>query len=386
MRRGGGHGFRIQELGVFIAAIPVAVWAYLLVGRGGFWRIRPHRAPASSTRHSIAAVIPARDEAASIGAAVSSLIAQDLPVIVVDDHSADATALMARQNGAIVLAAAPLPAGWTGKMWAVAQGVEFASKRRPEYLLLTDADIVHGAGTIAALLATAAEGGFDLVSLMALLRTESFAERALLPAFVFFFLMLYPPPWIENAKYRAAGAAGGCMLIRREMLERIGGIAAIRGELIDDCALARAVKRNGGKIWLGLTRETRSVRAYAGGEGIWRMISRTAFTQLRYSPVLLCAALAGLVTTSMAPPVFAFIGPRRAAGCAAWLTMSIAYAPMLRLYRRSLVWAPALPLIAAFYAAATIDSAVRYWSGRGGMWKGRTQAQCGSRGVEGTIV
>ncbi len=257
-----------------------------------------------------------------------------MPVIVVDDHSSDATAEVARQNGAMVLAGAPLPAGWTGKMWAVAQGVETASRREPDYLLLTDADIVHGPGTIAPLAALAADGGFDLVSLMVLLRAESFAERALVPAFVFFFLMLYPPGWIGNAKYRTAGAAGGCMLIRREMLERIGGIESIRGELIDDCALARAVKRNGGKVWLGLTRETRSIREYRGCGEIWRMISRTAFTQLRYSPLRLCGAVMGLAITYVAPPVFVFLGPR-AAGACAWIMMSVAYAPMLRFYGRS---------------------------------------------------
>jgi len=261
-------------------------------------------------------------------------------------------------------------------MWAVAQGVAAAAATHPDYLVLTDADVVHAPDSVSQLIAKAEEGPFDLVSLMVLLRTESLAEKALIPAFVFFFLMLYPPASIENPNSRTAGAAGGCMLIRREMLERIGGIETIRGELIDDCALARAVKRCGGKVWLGLTHDTRSIREYGGFTGIWEMISRTAFTQLNYSPILLCGTLAGLTITYLAPPLLALTFQPVAAslGIAAWLLMSIAYAPILRFYRRPLFWAPALPLIALFYAAATIDSAVRYWTGRGGTWKGRAQA------------
>lgn len=323
---------------------------------------------------AIVAIIPARNEAACIGQAVDSLAGT--PVIVVDDNSADATGEIARKHGATVISGRPLPPGWTGKLWAVSQGVEAAAADHPDYLLLTDADIVHGPGVVTALATKAATEGYDLVSLMALLRTESFAEKALIPAFVFFFLMLYPPSWIENPKRRTAGAAGGCIVIRREALERIGGIAAIRGELIDDCALARAVKRSGGRVWLGLTRDTRSIREYGGFGEIWRMISRTAFTQLNYSALLLCGTIAGLSVAFVLPPALAltFRPAASLAGLAGWLAMSIAYAPMLRFYRRSLLWAPALPLIAIFYAGATIDSAIRYWTGRGGMWKGRAQA------------
>ena len=323
---------------------------------------------------AIVAIIPARDEAACIGQAVASLAG--IEVIVVDDNSSDRTAEIAREHGATVVKGLPPAAGWTGKLWAVSQGVEVANARRPDYLLLTDADIVHGPGMVQSLVTKAELEGFDLVSLMVLLRTESFAEKALMPAFVFFFLMLYPPSWISNPKRRTAGAAGGCMVIRREMLERIGGIASIRGELIDDCALARAVKRNGGRVWIGLTRDTRSIRAYGGFNEIWRMISRTAFTQLKYSTLLLCGTIAGLVAAFLAPPVLALTFRPVAGwvGLAGWMGMSIAYAPMLRFYRRPVWWAPALPLIAMFYAGATIDSAVRYWTGRGGMWKGRPQA------------
>jgi len=322
----------------------------------------------------VTVVIPARDEAAYIEQAVGSLAG--MKVIVVDDNSSDSTAEMARACGAIVISGRALPPGWTGKLWAIAQGVEAASAMRPDYLLLTDADVVHSRDEIARLMRKVSEEGFDLASLMVLLRTESFAEKALIPAFVYFFLMLYPPRSIANPRRRTAGAAGGCMLIRREMLERIGGIAAIRSELIDDCALARAVKRSGGRVWLGLTRETRGIREYGGFGEIWRMISRTAFTQLKYSPLLLCGALAGLGAVFIAPPVLAltFRPVISVVGAALWLIIAASYVPMLRFYRRSLLWAPMLPLITMFYAGATVDSAIRYWIGRGGVWKGRAQA------------
>jgi len=357
---------------IVLGAVSAAIWIYLLIGRGGFWRVR-EASKWGGDSASVVAVIPARDEAASVGEAVDSLV-QQTNVIVVDDHSSDATVEIARRHGATVVNGNPLPPGWTGKMWAVAQGVEQAEDS--EYVLLTDADIVHAPRNVADLVARARAENLDLVSLMVLLRTESFAERALIPAFVFFFLKLYPPAWIANQRRRTAGAAGGCMLIRRAMLEKIGGIAAIRSELIDDCALARAVKRAGGKVSLGLTRETRSIREYGSFAEIWRMISRTAFTQLNYSPLTLCGTLAGLAITYLAPPVLVLTwSPIAAAlGGAAWLMMSIAYTPMLRFYRRSIAWAPALPLIALFYSAATVDSAIRYWTGRGGTWKGRAQA------------
>jgi hopene-associated glycosyltransferase HpnB len=357
-----------------IGVVSVAVWIYLLAFRGGFWIVRNHdREGSGAAGVNVAIVIPARDEAVNIGQAVDSLVPQ-ATVIVVDDHSSDATAEIARQHGASVIGGEPLPPGWTGKLWAVAQGVNVALEAGPDYLLLTDADIVHAPGNVADLVARAEGHGFDLVSFMMRLRTESIAERALIPAFVFFFLKLYPPAWIASSRYRTAGAAGGCILIRREMLERIGGIETIRGELIDDCALARAVKRKGGKVWLGLTRETRSIRTYGGFGEIWRMISRTAFTQLNYSPLMLCGAIAGLAVTYVAPPVLAltFSPIAGSLGAAAWLMMSIAYAPMLRFYARSVLWAPVLPLVALFYAGATIDSAIRHWTGRGGLWKGRT--------------
>ncbi len=362
-------------LGLTVAAI----WVYLLAARGSFWRMRedrPETAPPASAP-SVAAVIPARDEAESIAAAAGSLARQKYPgefhIVVVDDASEDGTAEIARAAAPpellTVIRAESLPPGWTGKLWAVAQGV---AQRRPDYYLLTDADIVHAPDNLLTLVSRAAAGGYDLVSYMATLRCESAAERALVPAFVFFFFMLYPPAWIRNPRRRTAGAAGGCMLVRREALERIGGIERIRGELIDDCALAREIKRSGGRVWLGLSSGTRSIRRYGSFGEIARMISRTAFTQLRYSAVLLLGTLAGLALTYLVPPVLAFRGSWY--GGAAWAMMTLSYLPILRLYRRSWLWAPLLPLIALFYAVATLLSAARYWSGSGGMWKGRSQA------------
>lgn len=352
------------------------VWVYLLVGRGGFWRMREDRPKISvpSPAPRVTAVIPARNEAAVIGRAVTSLLEQQYPgefhIVVVDDHSSDGTAKAAGEQ-ATVLQAAPLPPGWTGKLWAVAQGVGEAARFSPDYLLLTDADIVHHPETVSALLSQAAQG-YDLVSFMATLQCERLAERALVPAFVFFFFMLYPPGWIRDPRRRTAGAAGGCILIRREMLERAGGVERIRGELIDDCALAAAVKDAGGRVWLGLSSDTKSIREYHNFSEIGRMISRTAFTQLRHSWWLLAGTVAGLMLTYLIPPAAALAG--KPAGIMAWILMSIAYFPALRFYRRSPLWAPLLPLIAAFYAAATLHSAITYARGSGGMWKGRAQA------------
>ena len=359
-----------------LAALVVLVWLYLLLGRGFFWWTREAQfssGPAPLRR--VAVVIPARNEAPLIAKAVASLAAQDyggpFEIFVVDDHSTDATAEAAL--GAHVVAAGPLPDGWTGKLWAVSEGVRAAAAFEADYFLLTDADIVHAPGNLSRLVAHAEAGGYDLASLMVELRCETLAERALIPAFVFFFLKLYPPRWIASSTHATAGAAGGCMLVRRDALERIGGIAAIRGELIDDCALAKAVKRGGGRVWLGLTSQARSIRQYSSFAEVGRMISRTAFTQLGYSPLLLAGTVLGMSAIYLLPPVLA-LGFRSWLAALAWLMMMVAYAPVLRLYRRSLVWAPALPLVALFYTAATVASAVQYWMGSGGAWKGRAQA------------
>jgi len=369
------------------AAATLAIWLYLLLFRGGFWREfqrgagRP--AAPSSFAPRIVAVAPARDEAEFVGHAIASLAAQRAPgyfhIVLVDDHSSDATAAVAAAAAPsellTVVSAAPLPAGWTGKLWAAAEGIRHAAALRPDYLLLTDADIVHPPDNAATLAARAQAENYDLVSYMATLACRTPAERALVPAFVFFFFLLYPPAWIRGARHRTAGAAGGCMLVRYRKLEEIGGIEAIRGELIDDCALARAVKDAGGRVWLGLGETTHSIRPYGTFGDMGRMISRSAFTQLRHSALLLAGTVAGLLLTYVAPPVLTLFAPQPAAGMAAmaWLLMSVCCLPALRFYRRAWFGAPLLPLVALFYAGATVDSAISYWRGAGGRWKGRVQ-------------
>ena len=368
----------------FWAAVPVAIWIYLLLARGFFWRIETFRptpmAAADSDR--IAVVIPARDEAASIARVVESWRTQrydgPLRVFLVDDHSSDGTADLARRamegSHRLQLTSAPeKPAGWTGKLWAVSQGVAAAREFAPDYILFTDADIIHSADTLRGLVAQA-RSGYDMVSLMVRLNCRTLAERSLIPAFVFFFFMLYPPRWIGNPRSRTAGAAGGCMLVRRGLLEKAGGIEAIRDALIDDCALANAVKRAGGRVLLMAAESSDSLRVYRSFGEIGRMISRTAYTQLHYSPLLLAGTLAGLLITYVLPLIIAIFGSGvvRLEGIAAWLLMSIAYFPSVRYYRISPLWSFALPAIAVFYSGATMYSAVQYWRGRGGEWKGRT--------------
>jgi hopene-associated glycosyltransferase HpnB len=273
--------------------------------------------------------------------------------------------------------AAPLPAGWTGKLWSLNEGVTRAAKQAPEFYWFTDADVAHAPETLQRLVAEAEAGKLALASLMVLLHVNSLPERALIPAFLYFFLKLYPPRWIADSNARTAGAAGGCILLRRTALERVGGLAAIRGEVIDDCALARAVKESGGRIWMGLTRASVSLREYGGSGDIADLIARTAFTQLGYSAFVLFVTLAGMFFTYVAPVgvLFAHDSGARILGGVAWMLMSLTFLPTVRFYRRSLVWAPLLPLAALFYCYATCLSAMRYWLGRGGQWKGRTQAR-----------
>jgi len=368
----------VHDLSIAAGGLALAIWVYLLAFRGGFWRMRDEsqNGPHDALPLPVIAVIPARNEAACAGRAVKSL-ASEVRVVVVDDASEDDTARLAREAGAAVIAARPLPPGWSGKLWALSEGIRAASPDRPEYWLLTDADIVHPPGAVAGLVTRAREGPYDLVSYMVTLQCRSLAEQALIPAFVFFFFQLYPPAWIRSPRHRAAGAAGGCMLIRREMLERIGGIERIRGELIDDCALAGEVKRSGGRVWLGLSSGATSIRSYAGFGETGRMISRSAFTQLRHSWWLLAGTVAGLALAYLAPPLltlFADPGAAKGLGALAWLLMSVAYFPAVHFYRRPWFWAMLLPAIAVFYLGATLHSAFAWASGRGGMWKGRVQA------------
>ena len=383
------NAFRVEAVTLIhvAAAVPLAIWLYLLLLRGRFWVPCELANPAAETRARVVAVVPARDEAATIGRAVRSLLEQELAVplhvIVVDDGSTDGTEDAARAAAVAadaperltVLHGVPLQQGWTGKLWAMSQGVAAATQFDPDYLLFTDADIEHDRRNVAALAVHAEAHRLDLTSLMVRLSTATFAERCLIPAFVFFFFMLYPPRWIASVRSKVAGAAGGCILIRPAALERAGGLAAIRGRIIDDCALAAAVKRGGGSLWLGLARTTRSLRVYGSFGEIGAMISRTAFNQLRHSWWRLAAALLGLMVTYVAPPVLAWSGEPALAACAAaaWALMTLCYLPMVRFYRIPPLYALLLPAVALFYAGATLHSAVRYALGRGGQWKGRAQ-------------
>jgi hopene-associated glycosyltransferase HpnB len=379
-----------------IAAISLVIWVVLLTARGGFWQARERDdrdtfdSAAVQAWPSVVAVIPARNEAESIGHTIASLMRQDYPgvfrVVVVDDQSNDGTADIARAAAAearaserlTVLRGEPLPAGWTGKLWAVRQGIECArsSEPMPEWLLLTDADIAHASDNVLSLVTRAIADRRVMVSLMAKLRCDAWFERALIPAFVLFFQMLYPFAWVNRRDHPLAAAAGGCMLVRDDALRAAGGIESIRDEIIDDCALGARMKTQGA-IWLGLTERALSVRPYDNLGEIRRMVARTAYAQLNYSPWLLAATIVSLLLTFIAPPLLTLFasGAARFAGALAWFAMAFTYQPMLRFYGRSRGWGPFLPGVAVLYTAFTLDSALQHWRGRGGMWKGRAQAR-----------
>jgi hopene-associated glycosyltransferase HpnB len=402
------HPHTANVLGI----IALGIWLHLFLGRGWFWRVGKldaDREPGEALGEwpRVEAVVPARNEEETIEQAVVGLVKQDYPgafsVVIVDDHSEDATASVAQQvadeSGAgarlRIVSASALAAGWTGKLWALKEGVSNAgathsgassagvqaatSEAPTTYYWFTDADVDHAPDALRRLVVRAERDKLDLASLMVLLQAKTLPERALIPAFLYFFLMLYPPKWIADEELGTAGAAGGCILLRREALARIGGLEAIRGEVIDDCALAKAVKLSGGKVWMGLTRKSTSLRAYGSFGEIRDLIARTAFTQLRYSAVLLAGTLAGMLLTYVAPLVLlsAHDSTARLLGFSAWLLMSVSFLSTVRFYRLSIVWAPLLPLIAVFYTYATWLSAVRYWMGKGGLWKGRAQAPRG---------
>jgi len=377
-----------------LSLLTLVVWLGLFFFWGQFWRVwdfDADRARFPGLEHwpPVVAVLPARNEAQSIAAVVMSLAAQDYAgeffVVIVDDHSEDGTAEIARQAaeaaGAAlrvrVVSAPELPRGWTGKLWALEAGVNSAPAAEPDFFWFTDADVVHAPDTLRNLVSNAESAKLDLVSLMVLLKTESIAERLLIPPFVYFFLMLYPPRWTADSKSRTAGAAGGCVLLRRTSLERAGGLAAVSGEVIDDCALARAVKRSGGNIWMGLTRKSASLRSYSTFSEIRDLIARTAFTQLRYSALLLLGTMLGMAVTFLLPVVLTFSLSIHVwlFALGAWCLMTASFLPTVTFYRLQPIWSPLLPLAAVFYSVATWLSAFRYWLGRGGQWKGRTQAK-----------
>jgi hopene-associated glycosyltransferase HpnB len=365
------------------ALTSLAIWVYLVAARGRFWLSRPELAPVSSVRGPrVDVVVPARDEAQTIGPVIASLLAQDygggapesFAVTLVDDNSTDGTAERAgRAPDLKIVRGAPKPAGWVGKMWALEQGI--AAGDAP-LILLTDADILHEPEHLSTLVDRLQRSRLDMVSEMVHLNCSSLAERALVPAFVYFFQMLYPFARVNDARSSVAAAAGGTVLIRRVALERIGGIGAIKGALIDDVSLAKAIKRRegGGAIFLGHSALARSIRPYPAFADIWRMIARTAFTQLRRSAWLLLGTLVGLSLVWLAPLAAALLGRGwvRACGLAACALAVVSYLPTLTRYRRNFAWALALPLIALFYMAATVGSAVDAWSGAGARWKSRS--------------
>ena len=368
---------------LLLGFLPLAIWLYLLLGRSFFWRFaerddRDQPQPPAAWP-SVVAVVPARNEADVIAQSIGSLVGQDYKgdfhIVLVDDQSEDGTGDIARGLGSdrlTVMTGAVRPPGWTGKLWAMHQGSLESAKRAPDFIWFTDADIAHAPDNLSKLVARA---GSDkvLVSLMARLSCRTQAEHFLIPAFVFFFAMLYPFGAV-NRPGRVAAAAGGCMLARRGALEAAGGIAAIRHNIIDDCALARVMKAEG-PIWLGLTDRAVSLRPYENLSEIRRMVARSAYAELDYSPLQLLGTLLGLLLVYVAPVAMLLFadGPAQLAGALAWVLMALSFQPILRFYRQSPIWGFLLPLIAVFYAVFTFDSAIQYWSGKGGMWKGRSQ-------------
>jgi hopene-associated glycosyltransferase HpnB len=387
---------------VWTAAASLLAWLWLLLGQGFFWRtdvrLPPRRDP--DAWPYVCVVVPARDEAAVLPSSLPSLLAQDYPgraeVVLVDDGSTDGTGDVARElslrHGGLPLTVArpgEPPAGWTGKLWAVRHGIGIARAREPEYLLLTDADIAHAPDSLRTLVAAARTGGFAIVSQMARLRVDTLWERLVVPAFVYFFAQLYPFRRIGREGARTAAAAGGCVLLRTETAVRARIPDAVRDAVIDDVALARAVRAAGGRLWLGLADRVDSVRPYPRLRDLWRMVSRSAYAQLRHNPLLLLGTVAGLVLVYLAPPAALAAGlaggdaAAAALGGAAWLVMTGTYVPMLHYYGQPPWLAPLLPFTALLYLLMTVDSAVQHHRGRGAAWKGRTYARPGAVPDEG---
>jgi hopene-associated glycosyltransferase HpnB len=374
-----------------LASLALGIWLYLLLWRGWFWLSRERddtEIVRLYTPPSVAIVVPARNEADTIAQSVTSLLRQDYPafaLVLVDDNSDDGTADVARRVAVALGAAerltivpgAPLPKDWTGKLFAVKQGIEAAEKQfAPKYLMLTDADIVHAPDTLRWLAAQAEAEQLVLTSLTARWRCENLAERVHIPAFIYYFQMLYPFAWVNQPDHPMAGAAGGCMLVRADALRAAGGIDIIRDALIDDCALARAIKKQG-PIWLGLTDRVHSIRPYEAWGDIRRMVARSAYAQLNYSPLMLAGTVVGLALTYLVPPFMAVFasGWAQVFGAITWALMALSFQPILRFYRLSPLWGTALPAISFLFMLYTLDSAYQYAAGKGGAWKGRVQAK-----------
>jgi hopene-associated glycosyltransferase HpnB len=395
----------INQILLALTVLASAGWVYLLAFRGRFWqcdqRLSSSNDATLSQWPSICAIVPARNEASVLPQSLQSLLTQTYPgrfrVMLVDDQSTDGTSDLALQTAKAcqaeeslqIMTTEPLPTGWSGKLWAVHQGIrrvlQDSEQPLPDYFLLTDADILHGIDNLKQLAIKAEQERLDLVSLMVLLRCKSFWEKLLIPAFIFFFQKLYPFPWVNQPEHSMAAAAGGCVLVRRDALMAVGGIEVIRKALIDDCALGAAIKGDRttgqtGRIWLGLSTTTTSLRPYPSLQTIWDMVARTAFTQLGYSFGLLFISLAGMTLLYALPPVGLLLGWTMggwaialSAGLA-WMLMTIAYWPTIRLYKLAPLWVLTLPLVGILYTLMTLDSAVRHTQGRGGAWKGRVYA------------
>lgn len=386
----------VMTFSLGISILSLVIWLGLIGFRGQFWRSDQvletylvGEFPIGDDVPSVCIIIPARNEADLLPITLRSLLTQGYPglhkVILVDDHSTDGTAQVARETAESLgqgerlhlMTATPLVSGWTGKLWALNQGVQTAQAFSPDYVLLADADIEHDPDNLQRLMTRAVQQDLDLASVMVRLRCDSFWEKLLIPAFVFFFQKLYPFRLVNRPESSVAAAAGGCILIRRSTLETIGGLQAIRHHLIDDCALAQAVKSQGGKLWLGLSDRTRSLRPYPSLDSIWDMVARTAFTQLNYSPLLLGGTLLGMALVYLVPPIGVLGGMLLGNGAivlvnlATLALMTLAYFPTIHFYRCSPLFAGCLPIIALLYNLMTFDSALRHWQGRGGRWKGR---------------
>jgi hopene-associated glycosyltransferase HpnB len=386
-----------------IATLLLMIWIFLLLFWGQFWRA-DQRLELNNidlpSYPSICAIIPARNEADVLPVSLKSLLNQDysgqFSIILIDDQSTDKTGEVAQnianqlnQSDRLnIISGQPLPVGWSGKLWAMEQGIQFVKNQglSPDYFLFTDADIEHHSTNLKELVTKAEKEDLALTSLMVLLRCDSFWEKFLIPAFVFFFQKLYPFPWVNNPQNKMAAAAGGCILLRRDRLEEIGSIPSLREALIDDCTLAQKIKglstpNSPTAIWLGLTEKTKSLRPYDSLDTIWHMIARTAYTQLNYSPFLLLGTVLGMSLVYLAAPVILLLGfylesrNLMIMSSLTWFLMAIAYLPTLRLYKLSPLWSLSLPIIALFYNLMTIDSALRYWRGKGGGWKGRVYPQ-----------